>query len=276
MVNKNKVFTGALLAVALAVGLYFVNRYWIVPSTVRQAQAKSATEHPFAPQFSLTEISGQKLNLADYKGKVVLLDFWATWCGPCRIEIPAFVELQNRYRDQGFAIIGISLDDGPEPVRDFYKQFKMNYPVAMDDQKVSALFGGILGLPTTFVIGRDGRIYSKHTGAEDPAVFEKEIKELLTAQGAGEVAQFRPVGRTEDLELQTRAEIDSEIPGVDLSKLNAAEIAQFKKQLSGQKCPCGSTTCPANLLKCRQFDSSCGVSRKLAREQLEKFPKSRI
>ncbi len=279
MANRTKVFTGALLALVLAVGLYFVNRYWVAPATARQAQAKSTAEHPFAPQFSLTDISGQKLNLADYKGKAVLLDFWATWCGPCRIEIPAFVELQNRYRDQGFAIIGISMDDSPEPVRDFYKQFKMNYPVALGDEKLGELYGGILGMPTTFLIGRDGRIYAKHIGAADPAVFEKEIRELLAAHGATELTGFKQVGGArpgEDVEVSTPAEVNSEVPGVDLSKLNAAEITQFKKQLSGQKCPCGSTTCPANLLKCRQFDSSCGVSRKLTREQLEKFQKSRI
>lgn len=273
--NKGKILVGALLAVALAVSLYFVNRYWIAPVTARQAQAKATGEHPLAPTFSLTDLNGQKLNLADYKGKVVLLDFWATWCGPCRIEIPGFVELQNRYRDKGFAVIGISMDDSPEPVREFYQQFKMNYRVAMGDEKLGELYGGILGLPTTFVIGRDGRIYRPHVGATDISVLEEEIKQLLAAQGTAEVEEFKPAGRvrtTEKIEVGTPEEINSEVPGVNLSKLSDPEKAQFKKQLERQHCDCG---CKFDLLKCRLDDRACPVSRKLAREQLEKFQKSR-
>lgn len=89
------------------------------------------------------------------------------------------VELQDKYRQQGLQIIGVSMDDGPEPVRDFYREFKMNYPVVMGDAKTGELYGGVLGLPIAFVIGRDGRIYAKHIGATDVAVFEKEIAGLL-------------------------------------------------------------------------------------------------
>lgn len=267
-----KVFLGALAALTVVAALYFVNRYWIAPVTVRQAQAKSSGDHPLAPAFSLTDLSGQKLNLADYKGKVVMLDFWATWCGPCRIEIPGFVELQNHYRDQGFAIIGISLDDGPEVVREFYRQFKMNYPVALGDDKLGELYGGIFGMPTTFLIGRDGRIYAKHVGAMDVDVFEQEIKSLLGAQG-GEEAAFKAAGRSDEVELGTPAEANSEVPGVDISGLSASELATFKKQLQGQSCTCG---CKLNLLRCRREDRSCGVSRKLAREELAKFSKTRV
>ena len=110
---------------------------------------------------------------------MVLLDFWATWCDPCREEIPHFVELQNKYRDQGLQIVGISMDDGPEPVRDFYQSFKMNYPVVMGNATTGELYGGVLGLPIAFLIGRDGRIYSKHIGATDISVFEGEIATLL-------------------------------------------------------------------------------------------------
>jgi thiol-disulfide isomerase/thioredoxin len=127
-------------------------------------------------------LSGQQLHLSDYRGKVVLLDFWATWCDPCREEIPHFVEFQDRYRDQGLQIVGISMDDGPEPVREFYQQFKMNYPVVMGNATTGELYGGVLGLPIAFLIDRDGRIYSKHIGATGSSIFEREIAILLRAK----------------------------------------------------------------------------------------------
>lgn len=187
--KQGKVLVGALLAVLLVAGLYLVNRYWIAPAT--QRAGKLTGDRPMAPPFSLTDLNGRKLELADHKGKVVLLDFWATWCGPCRIEIPGFVRLQERYRDQGLVVIGISLDDGPEPVREFYREFRMNYAVAMGNDRVTELYGGIIGLPTTFLIGRDGRIHSRHIGATDVSVFEEEIKELLAASGSEGAAGFK-------------------------------------------------------------------------------------
>jgi thiol-disulfide isomerase/thioredoxin len=270
--NSKKILV-AILAVIVVVGaLYFVNRVWIAPLSSQKALA--STDHPLAPHFSLTDISGQKLDLNDYKGKVVLLDFWATWCGPCRIEIPEFVQLQKQYRDQGLAIIGISMDDGPEPVKEFYKQFNMDYPVALGDDKLAELYGGILGLPTTMVIGRDGRIYAKHVGATDISVFESEIKELLSAPATGEVADFHAdlvPGTVQKIEVGDPAEVNSEVPGVNLTKLTPAQKDAYIKLLKTKQCPCG---CNLNLYRCRTEDRSCGVSLKLAREELDKFLKS--
>jgi cytochrome c biogenesis protein CcmG, thiol:disulfide interchange protein DsbE len=107
------------------------------------------------------------------------LDFWATWCDPCRDEIPGFNVLQDKYANRGLQIIGVSMDDTPDPVRDFQKQFKMNYPVVIGSARIGELYGGILGLPVAFLIGADGRIYAKHLGATDEAVLEKEIVTLL-------------------------------------------------------------------------------------------------
>jgi len=145
----------------------------------RPSTTPSATNHPLAPDFSLTDINGQKLDLASYRGKIILLDFWATWCAPCKAEIPHFVDMQNKYGPQGLQIIGISMDDSISPVRKFYGDEKMNYPVAVGDDKLAEAYGGVLGLPIAFVIDRDGHIIAKHTGETDAAVFENEIAEAL-------------------------------------------------------------------------------------------------
>lgn len=141
--------------------------------------AASAQQGALAPDFRLADLNGRALNLSSYRGKVVLLDFWATWCVPCREETPHLVDLQNKYGSQGLQVIGVSMDDGPEPVRDFYQHYKMNYPVVMGDARTGELFGGVLGLPIAFVIGPDGRITSKHIGSTDISVFEKEVVKLL-------------------------------------------------------------------------------------------------
>ena len=173
-----KIIIVGIAAATLVAGVYLLYRHHGVSPSLRVTSA----EHPFAPEFSLTDMTGQQLRLSDYRGKVVLLDFWATWCGPCREEIPHFVELQNKLGDQGFQIIGVSMDDGPEPVRDFYRQFKMNYPVVMGNAQIGELYSGVLGLPIAFVIGRDSRIYSKHIGATDISLLEREIEAQLPAR----------------------------------------------------------------------------------------------
>jgi len=167
-----------IAAVAVVVGLYLLNRHHGVSPSLRVTSA----EHPFAPDFSLPDMTGQQLKLSDYRGKVVLLDFWATWCEPCREEVPHFVELQSKLGDRGLQIIGVSMDDGPEPVRDFYRQFKINYPVVMGNAKIGELYGGVLGLPIAFVMGRDGRIYSKHIGATEISLLERAIEARLQVE----------------------------------------------------------------------------------------------
>lgn len=171
-----------LAYVALAVvGIAAV--FYVAHHQARQGDSVgNLSDHPPAPEFTLPTPEGQSLSLSEYRGKVVLLDFWATWCEPCRDEIPRFVALQEKYRDQGLQIIGASMDDGPDPVRDFDRQFKMNYPIVMGNAKLGEVYGGVLGLPIAFLIGRDGRIYAKHIGATNAAVFEKEIVGLLQKQ----------------------------------------------------------------------------------------------
>ena len=171
--------TKALAAVAiLALIVLIASRHWSRPDALMRGGNTAAT-HPLAPDFSITDLSGQTLELSRYRGKVVVLNFWATWCSPCRSEIPHFVDLQNKYGRDGLQIIGISLDDDPELVRAFYRQLRMNYPVAIGDAKLAEQYGGILGLPVSFLIGRDGRIYAKHIGETDVSLIEREIKSAL-------------------------------------------------------------------------------------------------
>ncbi|HTX99828.1 MAG TPA: TlpA disulfide reductase family protein [Bacteroidota bacterium] len=133
-----------------------------------------------APAFRLTDIQGRPVALSDFRGKVVILDFWATWCPPCRREIPDFISLQSRYKDKGLQIVGVALDE-PEKVGAFAKSWGMNYPVLLGNDEVSALYGGISGIPTTFIIDRKGNIVEKFEGFTDKSVFESEIQRLLSS-----------------------------------------------------------------------------------------------
>jgi thiol-disulfide isomerase/thioredoxin len=142
--------------------------------------ARDQADHPLAPTFSLTDFSGKSLSLANYSGKVVLVNFWATWCPPCRTEIPELIELQDDYGRQGFQVIGIAVNDTKSAVNEFFKMVRPNYPVAMVTQDVRQKFGGLTGLPSSWLIGRDGRVYAKVAGAPaDLTEFEGLIKSLL-------------------------------------------------------------------------------------------------
>jgi len=132
-----------------------------------------------APAITLTDLTGNTLNPSGYKGQVVLINFWAAWCTPCRAEIPQFMTLQDQYRSRGFQAVGISLDDPEGALRDFCRESKVTYPIVMGNQKIAEAFGGVLGLPTTFLIGRDGLIHAKYEGATDFPRLEHEITALL-------------------------------------------------------------------------------------------------
>lgn len=161
------------LGIVLAIAVLGIG--WIA---LRRPAPNRAGASKLAPDFSLTDLAGHALRLSDYRGKVVILDFWATWCEPCKQEIPRFIELQSKYPER-LEIIGISMDDDLEPVRAFQQQYKMNYPVALGSPKLADQYGGVLGLPITFVIDHEGRIASRHIGATDPTVFEAEIRRLF-------------------------------------------------------------------------------------------------
>ncbi len=136
---------------------------------------------PASLNFTMPDLQGKDVALSSFKGKVILLNFWATWCGPCKAEIPGFVELQDQYGKDGLVVVGYSVDDDAPKAKAFADQFKMNYPVllGLGREDVQDAFGPIWGIPASFIISRDGRVCQKHLGIAPKAVFEKEIKALL-------------------------------------------------------------------------------------------------
>jgi peroxiredoxin len=141
--------------------------------------AQGATGQP-APAWKLKDLAGQEVSSDQFKGKVVVVDFWATWCGPCVSEIPGYVALQKKYGPQGLVIVGVSLDrKGPAHVKKFVDEHAMNYTIVMGDDGITEAFGGFNAIPTTFLISRDGRIINQKTGAAPAEDYEKLVKAAL-------------------------------------------------------------------------------------------------
>lgn len=140
-----------------------------------------ANPKPANFDFTVKDVDGNDVSLASYKGKVVLLNFWATWCGPCKAEIPGFVRLQEKYRDRGLVIVGYSVDDTAEKAKAYAAEYKMNYPILLGEgrEDVQDAYGPIWGIPASFLISKDGKICRKHMGIAPEAVFEKEVAALL-------------------------------------------------------------------------------------------------
>lgn len=167
-----------IAAIGLAVAVYYGAHDRIAKQPRERDTTSSA---PPAPALTLVDLSGNKVETPSYAGKVVLVNFWAAWCTPCAEEVPQLVTLQDKYRAQGFQVIGISMEDSDSALRDFYRKYKMNYPVVAGNEKIAESYGGILGLPTSFLISRDGRIRAKYPGLADFAKLEQEIIALLRA-----------------------------------------------------------------------------------------------
>jgi thiol-disulfide isomerase/thioredoxin len=136
-----------------------------------------------APDFTLESLDGGNMRLSDFRGKAVLLNFWATWCGPCKIEMPWFVDLQNQYGPQGLQIVGVAMDDsGKEDIAKFAEEMGVNYPVLLGKEAVGDAYGGVPALPESFFIGRDGKIVDKIIGLKGKAEIEDSIKKALNTQ----------------------------------------------------------------------------------------------
>jgi len=190
-----------------------------------------------APAFQLKDLEGKPFSLAEAKGKIVLLNFWATWCGPCRAEIPDLVDLQKRYADK-LEIIALATDED-------------------DADEVRLAYGGIAALPTSFVIDAQGRIVQKHVGLNDPTIYELEVKAMLGQPVNAKVEYFEDNGQI----FLKNAERATELPGVDFSKLNAKQKSVALRRMNAESCDCG---CGLTLAQCRINDSGCRVSLALA------------
>jgi peroxiredoxin len=150
----------------------------LLPSAPAQSDLKTTSERRLAPDFTLKDASGKDVTLADLKGKVVLVNFWATWCEGCQVEIPWFVEFQKEYVGRGFVVVGISMDDGWKSVKPWLKEKKVNYPVVIGNEGLGKQYG-LDGMPLTVLVDREGRIADLHPGIVEIAATQQKIRTLL-------------------------------------------------------------------------------------------------
>jgi thiol-disulfide isomerase/thioredoxin len=206
-----------------------------------------------APAIQLKDLDGKDLNLSAYRGKVILLNFWATWCGPCREEIPSLIELQKRYKDR-LQVIGLAVDEDDEKVvRKFADSEGINYPLALSSIEIRMAYGGVGALPTLFVINPDGRIVQKHVGLFNPVLYETEVRALLDLPVAANIETFQDRGEI----FLKNADRATMLPGVNLSKLSSEQKATALHKFNAESCPCG---CKLTLAQCRIYDHACQVS----------------
>jgi thiol-disulfide isomerase/thioredoxin len=211
-------------------------------------------EPDVAPEFSAKGLDGGTVSLAAARGKVVLLNFWATWCGPCRMEVPDLVELQKKYPDR-LQVIGLVVDDEEQDaVRAFAKRYSINYPIAMATNEMRFRFGGVPALPTSFIIDTQGRVVQKHIGLRDPVLYEREIRALVGLPIDARVETFEDTGEV----FLAHANRASELPGVDLSGLNVEKKNAALRRMNEETCTCG---CKYTLAQCRIYDSACHISK---------------
>jgi len=213
------------------------------------------------PAFTARDLDGREISSAAFHGKVVIVNFWATWCGPCRAEIPDLVKLQDTYRDQ-LQIIGVSEDEAPpDTVKRFAEQFHLNYPVVMMTPEIEKLYPGVGALPTSFIVDRNARIVQKHVGMLTARTTEYETRSLA---GLPVNASIEEIDQSQGLKLALDNGAQAmTIPGVDLAALPAAKRIEALQKLNGQPCTCG---CNLTVARCRVDDPTCGVSLPIAKE----------
>lgn len=214
--------------------------------------------------FAVTDLDGKTITAGALRGKVVLVNFWATWCPPCRAEIPDLVDLQAKYKDD-LVVVGISEDEAPiDTVRAFVAEHKVNYFIAMTTPELAKVFRGVSALPTTFVIDREGQIVARHVGQLNPVTTELETQFLA---GLSRDITVERVDDPAKLRLENAAQA-KEIPGVDLTKMSPAKRTEAIKAMNAEHCTCG---CDLTIAECRINDPSCGISLPLAQALADKI-----
>jgi len=228
-----------------------------LPEQQEQPVIRFVRDPDSAPDLKVKDLDGRELTLQTYKGRVVLLNFWATWCGPCRAEIPSLIRIQEAYKDR-LQIIGMDVDDDDaERLRAFAKDKGINYPVAMTSVPVRLAYGGISALPTLFVINQEGKMVQKHVGLFDPALYEIEVRALLNMPIPARIETFEDTG---EVSLK-RADRATMLPGIDTSKLTQEQRMAALHKLNAETCDCG---CKYTLAQCRISDPACKTSKERA------------
>jgi len=210
-----------------------------------------------APPLEAQDLLGKTVNKDNWAGKVVLVNFWATWCPPCREEIPELLELKKIYKDK-LEIVGISEDDDPpENILKFARQKGMTYPIILATPELIASYGGVPALPTSFLIDTQGRVVQKHSGLYPIAYYHREIRALLGLPTDARVETFIDTGQ---LFLKNAANA-TELPGVSFKGLTAEQKKRALRRMNSESCSCG---CNLTVSQCRVNDTECPVSGKIA------------
>jgi thiol-disulfide isomerase/thioredoxin len=267
---------GAMLAVAVsaAVAMGHLRGGHAPGAETERESAEKVTvrllREPIATTaFTATTLDGRSLSSADWRGKVVLVNFWATWCPPCRAEIPDLIVLQEKYRDQ-LVILGISEDEGSvDGVRRFVAEHKINYPIVMSTPELRKLFPPVMALPTTFVLDRDGNLAQKNVGMLNARETDAGTRLLAGLNVNAEVVKVEANEKAVGLENAAQAK---EIPGVDLTKLSGDQRTSVLMALNEEACKCG---CGLTVAKCRIDDPNCQFSLPQARAIVEKLAPAR-
>jgi thiol-disulfide isomerase/thioredoxin len=221
------------------------------------------------PPFLVNDLDGHFVSTANLHGRVVMVAFWATWCPPCREEIPELIALTNRFGDK-LQVIGVSEDDdaSPEEVREFAANEKINYPIVMGNSGISREFGSVAALPTTFLIDTNGQVVQKHVGLYPMAVYDAEIRTLLGEHTGIPVETFADEGQI----FLKNAKNASDLPGVNFAGLKPEQKRLALKRMNSENCLCG---CKMTLAQCRIIDPTCSVSQKLAEKVVKEVAANR-
>jgi thiol-disulfide isomerase/thioredoxin len=278
--SARRILVGALCLIGAAALVALMVRYTRqVETGLTHAQAggsvKLLKERAVVPPFTAADLDGRQVSTSTLRGKVVIINFWATWCPPCREEIPDLIALQSKYKDH-LQIIGVAQDSGSiADVRRFATEHGMNYPTVLSTPEIERLFPGISALPTSFFLDRDGRLAQKHVGMLTASRTDLETQALAGINDAIQIVDAEDedkIRREEGKARVQNAAQSNKIPGIDLAALSPELRAKALQQLNSEQCTCG---CGLTLAQCRVDDPSCTVSLPIAQALVKKIAAGR-